>query len=218
MPLLQGAQSAYYHITKPEDSTGQPRPIGDADLIVEAPWGTWNGLIATPLGENMPAGCTTMVLGFEFSSPDYFSDTNGGHFAIAIRGVAGDGLLGRGIIIGNVTGLPPGQATQQTNTLAVESFWKNGAHVYGPETEGPALHNDVEYRLSLECSLADASLIAYVLEEKVRGKWAHALRREVRDRHGRGKVDSQYGGFFIAEVFSEHRWQMNIRDLKVVFH
>lgn len=218
MTAIQGPQSAYYIITKPEDSTGRPRPPGNTDLVVQAPWDTWNGPIATPPGTKLPAGCSAMRMGFEFRSPDYFSANNLGHFAIGIRGNLDNGLLGRGVILGNVTALPPDQATRQTNTLAVESFWREAVHVYGPQTEGPPLQNDVDYRVLIECSRVDATAIGYAIEQKVNGRWTGRVRRRVLDTFGRGQVPADDGGFFIAEVFSEHRWEMHIRNLSVQFY
>ncbi|MES2821851.1 MAG: hypothetical protein V4812_22995 [Pseudomonadota bacterium] len=218
MALIQGPQSAYYIITKPEDSNGQPRPPGGTDLVVQAPWDTWNGPIATPPGTKLPLGCSAMRMSFEFRSADYFSADNIGHFAIGIRGNLDNGLLGRGIILGNVSALHPDEATRQVNTLAVESFWREGVRVYGPQTEGPALRNNEDYRVTIECSRVDATAIGYMIERKVGGRWTERVRKRVIDTFGKGKVPADDGGFFIAEVFSQHRWQMHIRNLNVLFY
>jgi hypothetical protein len=213
--VAQAAESvAWYKITKSTASVGQTRPPGNTDLLVEAPFGSWNGFIALPEGTRMPVGKSIATLQFEFMSPNYFSDTNIGHFAIAVRGDIKGGLQGRGVVIGNVTGLPPANATTIRNTTATESFWLGGNHVYGPTTQGIALQNNVWYRMNVISHQADAGGIWYVLEKKrTDGSWESVVNRAIVDGVGLGKVPANYGGWFIAEVFSEHAWTMHLKNV-----
>lgn len=175
----------------------------------------------------------TMTL--EFRGSNYFSPGNIGHFAIGIRGdslkdVDGDqhrDVLGRGVVLGNVTQYPaqPGQRdcgpAHQTNSLVFESFWAGGNCVFGghpPPGGHPILRDGVWYRLQLwsgpQCNRRGL-FIGYALAElRPDKRWKFVASHIVPD-DSRNTSPSHLSGWFIGEVSSRHDWTMRIRGLKV---
>lgn len=210
--LAAPAEIEYYSVTKPMPEATAP---GNANLMVESNKGTWFGPVLSQPGITMPTGYTTMGMRFEFTTDSYFSASNAGHIAIGIRGDGYNGLLGRGIVIGNVSGLSGDSGTSQAAAIAIESFWATGNAVYGKATEGTVLENDTLYRVTIVSKGVDAEVIGYTLEKKIDAYWVTVDQREVVDHKGKGQVSADLAGWFIVEVFSNHAWNYQIKNLNV---
>ncbi|GEM_PF-4481396 len=175
----------------------------------------------------------THELTLEFESPDYFDANLTGHWAIAVRAdgisdATGNGspdLQGRGLVIGNVSGLEAQGIcgpTRQIHSIAMEAFWAGGNCVYGPSTEGPALENDIRYRLQLVSSAWLLPMMTVVIKNRYRlwrldapGRWIeigsdHYLEGLHGPEPANNPAAAGLGNFFITEVFSQHDWQMSM--------
>jgi len=199
-----------------------------AGTFITAPWGTWQGYIASPV-IYQPAGKTTHILSFEFETPNYFKNGNAGHFAVAVRGdslsdVTDDGkqdLRGRGIILGSVQGYENNVGrcgpTSKENTIAIESFWGGGNCVYGPSTEGPSLQNNKRYKVEIKSrpiSVFAKLYTEYTLwERSVDGSWVFLVNRGQWDDENY-YTPTNLGGWWFLEVFSTHNWTFNIYNLQ----
>lgn len=196
---------------------------------VAAPFASWQGTIALPAGTKMPAGAVGAQLRFEFLSQNYFSSANIGHFTIGIRGEAlldanNDGqtdLQGRGIIIGNVSAMSPYGTrcgpTPLTNTIAIESYRAGGNCVYGSQTAGPSLMDGVRYRITIRSENSSAGIkaeyISYLLERQDGGQWSPLLVKRIADDYV-ASVSPDLGSWWIAEVFSQHDWQVDLTNVE----
>lgn len=206
------AEYRYFNLTK---SVAEVTGPGNNNILVESNEGTWWGFPRSQPDLRIPEGATEMGMRFEFITDNYFTNGNKGHFAVGIRGDGYNDLLGRGIVIGNVTELAGDSATSQPAAIAIESFWTTGNAVYGKAGESVELKNNTHYRVSIVSKGERAETIGYTLEKKVEGHWVKLATREMVDYKGIGKTDPTLGGWFIAEVFSTHSWKFNISNLTV---
>ncbi len=163
-------------------------------------------------------------LSFEFISHHYFSEANIGHLTIGIGSVTdpetgAPSLQGKGIVIGNVSAYGcRGECTETdyTNTVAIESYWANGNCVYGQTTQYPCeLEDNLNYRVEIQVFPGDA-LIRYALWcRKPFGKWKKLYMSEINDQHF--EQSTNRAGWWIGEVFSQHDWVVNFRNIKWKF-
>lgn len=209
-PAFSTDPSTWYSVTKA--APGETAP-GNANILVESSQGTFFGALLSEPAQLMPAGTTSMGMRFEFYTDNYFTQGNQGHIAIGLRGDGYNGLLGRGIVIGNVTGLAGESATTHPASIAIESFWADGNAVYGKHTESTGLENETHYRVTVVSSGANAEVIAYTLEKKYDTNWVKVAHREIVDFKGLNKISPQLGGWFAVEVFSQHAWNYQLRNL-----
>lgn len=206
-------------------------------VVTSAAHGTWEGFIGTelPMDEKK-----THELIFEFQSPNYFSATNAGHFAVAVRAnFLYNGLEGRGIILGSVQDYGPLNApclpTSIRNVIAIEHFLGDtGNCVYGSTTQGPKLVNNKRYRVQLVSQyvevpgLPDLTVTSYKLWERnaANTQWILLEGKSATENIG-GPIYNLYGhtitpnvpplnssGVFFLEVFSTHAWTFEIKNMQ----
>ncbi|MEO8118167.1 MAG: hypothetical protein ABI606_02450 [Rhodoferax sp.] len=217
---------------------------------VSAPWGQWSAvrkggwevleLISTPAGLLQPTGTTAHVAEFEFQSPDYFTETNQGHFGIFLRGdlftPTGNPLntdypyRGHGVVLGNVTGYPsiqhpygyPCTPTPSTpvNSIAIEvaglvpSSPTTLNCVFGQLTHGNGLQNNVKYKIQVMSEFDDLAglfVTRYTLSSLVNGSWV--LHSSSAVAYPYPTLPPNLGGWFIAEVFNKtNNWHMEITN------
>lgn len=200
----------------------------DGKVNVTAPWGTWEGFVATTDTREMSPGKSAHVMEFEFSSSDYFSSANVGHFAIGIRGDSvtdadGDGktdLQGRGVVIGNVSqyasNVSDCNAAPSPNRVTIESFWAGGNCVYGSTTSSPVLQNNEAYKLMIKAqatTIGSPLVISYSLSQSINGVW-NEIYKSQKTESSLNTSNKNLAGWFIAEVFSNRPWTMSIKNLK----
>jgi hypothetical protein len=178
-------------------------------VSIEAEWGSWTGYISTP---PKVLNGDKHTLSFDFTSPDYFSPENVGHFAIGVNG-NGYTIEGRGIVIGNVSGYPGNSRgcfqTQNVNSITFESFWTTGNCVMG-WAESELLKNDILYHVSI--SSEKSGVISYSLYQYIGPKKYLVSSQKTFDySNNNSAVDN--GGWFIAEVFSNHDWTMYLDNV-----
>jgi hypothetical protein len=181
----------------------------DGVTTITGPYGSWTGYISTLPGKL--AG-NRHVLEFDFTSPDYFSDQNSGHFAIGIHG-NGYTIEGRGVVIGNVKGYPYRddgcRPATTTNAVAFESYWLGGNCVFG-WSESEPLENFREYHLKI--TSGKDKVVTYDLSKYALGRrYLISSQRTYDYSDNFSALDN--GGWFIAEVFSSHDWTMYINNL-----
>lgn len=180
---------------------------GATNRDVQSGGGSWSspgGTIAADF-PGIASGVTT--LSFELYSDTYFTAGNQGHLAIA-TGARSDqgGLEGRGIVLGNVTGLAADQRTSKNNTICMETFYLNGNRVFGRETEGFSLQNGVSYGVRIEANPVNKTM-KYRIHNQSTGA---VMEREITDSYG---LSPWYKGFFLAEVFGNHAWSLQYNDV-----
>ncbi|MDG9930696.1 MULTISPECIES: hypothetical protein [unclassified Pseudomonas] len=216
---------------------------GASTPMISTSWGVWDGMIGL---ESYMSPYATHELVFEFKSTNYFSPApingnprdNIGHFAVGVRaGYSANGLEGRGVIIGNVSGYgvfpnsPCGQ-TSLKSTIAIEHYYGYAGNcVFGPSTQGPQLQDGIKYRVRVVSSYGGVLFpnnyrTAYdIWQAQPNGSWSHLTGKSVMEPVngptplGNGYVtppivpplDSQ--GFFMAEVFSSHAWSVEVTNL-----
>lgn len=208
---------------------------GSSEPVISSPLhGSWTGMIGVE--EWMPTAKTHELV-FEFDSPNYFSSSNQGHFAVGVRSsYSSNDLEGRGVIIGNVSAYPNGvpcDSTSATNTIAIEHFLgAAGNCVYGSLTQGPALLNNQRYRVQLISdyvpvqSLPDLTVTTYKIWKKSGSSWflksSHSVTENVvgPTYMAGGNLSSpplvpplNSMGVFFTEVFSTHSWTLNIYNM-----
>lgn len=177
-------------------------------------FGEWYG---SRIELNRPAWdkTNTHTLQFEFETSNYFTDDNAGHFAIAVAANSSTSqLLGRGVIIGNVSGYGKRKAGCATyasgNRVILESFWRTGNCVWGDVSTSVRLVNNERYRLTVrtERTSADepAKVMSYRLEQSIGGNWQEIGRAMIYDPN----TIPLEGGWFILEVFSNKPWEMRL--------
>lgn len=205
------------------------KSVGET-MVITAPWGSWQGWISTP-SQTAWYGYTR-TLTFEFETPDFFDTSTGGHLAIGIRGdartdVTGDGnidLQGRGIILGKVTGYPsnpPCGPTIQTKTIAMEAFWGGGNCVYGPSTEGPALLNNVRYKVEIVSENVHWTLDQFINEytlweyDSVNQVWVQLANEWYNETYpADNPTDPALAGWFITESHSNSAWTFYLYNVQ----
>ncbi|MEM7054630.1 MAG: hypothetical protein AAF446_08800 [Pseudomonadota bacterium] len=226
-----------YHFTQ---SVGSACPIewwtGDCPEIVRDNL-RWHGYLFDE-HRTLEHWWNTHELVFDFESPDYFGPDLTGHWAIAIRadGVSdrsGNGrpdLEGRGLILGNVSGIDeafPCGPTGTESTITMEAFWAGGNCVFGRSTEGPRLENNTRYRVQLVSSVQAIPWLTLFINNRYRlwriepsgqailigsGTYYETLTGSIPLNNPAAK---NLGGFFITEVMSQHSWQFAIFDLQL---
>lgn len=216
--LLLLAQVAFAGTTKVE--------FGDYTLVKEGTlltkisnpkFGSWYG---SRIELNRPAWnkTNTHTLQFEFESSNYFTDDNAGHFAVAVSANSSSTqLVGRGLVIGNVSGYGQkknGCATYAAgNRVVLESFWRGGNCVWGDISTSIKIVNNERYRLTLktERSTADeaAKIMSYRLEQLVGDQWFEVSRAAIFDPN----AIPLEGGWFILEVFSTKPWEFRLYNV-----
>jgi len=168
-----------------------------------------------------PAGMQAHTMRLRFRSNGFFNDEPAAHFALGLTGAwrkadpdaaSWNGLLvGRGIIIGNVSGAPNG--CPRWPVVQVESFRTRGNALYF-DSGSVILEDDIWYGLELTARLDGH--IAYVLRDDADQllSQAHVV-DDTRD------VPSDLGGWWITHVFagsSAHaEWSFDIADLHVAW-
>lgn len=191
---------------------------GTTVTFQHAVFGTWDGLAA--VNRPAPTPPTKHTLQFEFQSPDYFDPDNRGHFAVAVTADQGpDHLIGRGITIGNVSqyGIHPSGCVQSPspNRVTIESFWEGGNCVWGDVSSSPQLENNRRYRLTLQVSESTAAepgrIVEYRLEQRIQNLYWRQIHESI--LFDPSPVPTEYAGWFLLEVFSEHDWTMNFYNV-----
>jgi len=208
-----------YLLTHPAAARNQVR-------VESSRYGQWVGHIASA---EPPRGAVAQRLSFEFSSDSLFVPGNLGHIAVGLRADShfegGDlstlRLSGRGIVIGNVgeysNSRPGCPATSSPNCMAIETWWLDPigqTNAVLGWTESPELQNNRRYRVAIEArNVANDEAecyIAFILEEWLVSGW-----RVIADRvtYDYTPALAPGGGWFLLEVFSEHGWTMQIRNV-----
>jgi len=197
--------------------------------FITAPWGSWEGYIATP-NSNPPAGALEHVIQFEFRSENFFVEQNTGHFVVGLRSrIDGNKLNSNGIILGNVSEYYNPETlcgpADKRNAASMAVFFTGGNCVLGSQTTSVALKDKTdyfvifvagEYRQKVAKN-ADGYL-RYFLMEKVADQWVVVDQKSydiplVNFAPSSFRI-MPHGGWFIAENLSQHYWQFKIKDLK----
>ena len=205
---------------------------GINDPTITAPWGTWEGYVATP-NLTPPAGALEHVIQFEFKSEGYFANNNIGHFMIGLRSkIDNSGLASNGIILGNVSGYvnPTVSAatcnrSNLTNAATMAVFWDGNNCVMGSDTTSITLKDNTDYFLIFvvgeykqKATTLKDGYMRYVLMEKVSDNWVVVDTMKfdvpvVNFSPTNFKI-MPHGGWFMAENFSNHYWQFKVKNLK----
>lgn len=196
---------------------------------ITAPWGEWEGYVATP-NLNPPVGALEHVIQFEFKSEGYFVHNNIGHFVVGLRSkIDGTNLSSNGIILGNVSGYYNPQTicgpADKTNAATMAVFFNGGNCVLGSQTTSVALKDNTDYFVMFvageykQKALKNADgYLRYVLLEKVSNEWVIADSRSYDIPLTNFAPNSfrimPYGGWFMAENLSNHYWQLKVKNVK----
>lgn len=166
-----------------------------------------------------PAGMHTQVMRFRFRSRGFFRYEPAAHVAIGLTGAwrkddpataRQEGLLvGRGLIIGTVSGAPHG--CPQVSVIEIEGFYRRGNQLYRESCSAP-LADNTWYQLALVAGSNDR--VGYVLRD---AQGRILARHMVHDAGAR--VPAGLGGWWIGQVFSNQSpqadWSIDFADLDV---
>ena len=167
----------------------------------------------------MPAGMHSQVMRFRFRSRGFFTQEPGAHVDLGLTGAwrkddpatpVHEGLLvGRGIIIGNVSQAQQGCAGARM--IQIEAFYRRGNRLFG-DSCSPPLQEQAWYSLSVVAG--SNGQIGYVL----RDAWGEVLARHlVHDLTD--QVPADLGGWWIGHVFSNSNvqadWAVDFAGLEV---
>ncbi|MEO8672424.1 MAG: hypothetical protein ABI411_13995 [Tahibacter sp.] len=166
-----------------------------------------------------PDGATVQHMRFGFRSGGFFTAEPDAHLAIGVAGrwrkdnpstPSFDGcLMGRGIIIGNVSGAP--QGCPQAPVVQIESFRRDGNALFAT-TCSPRLQDDVDYEITLWADVHGA--IGYRVCNASKEPLAEC---RVND-HG-ANIPAGLGGWWITHVFSDSHpdadWTLAFVDLSI---
>lgn len=186
--------------------------------VTSSIFGSWyaNPLLAHPIIIGTFSTQKPYKLEFEFSSNDYFIESNSGHFAVGMQGsywqaTGRAAITGRGVVIGNVSAYPnSGKCSPQPygHRVSLEGFYGTTNCVYGNSTASIPLINGEKYKITIT---AHDRVVSYNLFQKVQNRWVSVSSAAVYDDGG----SADYGsGWWITEVFSTHSWTFNIANLK----
>ncbi len=181
---------------------------GSALSIQSSRYGSWKGNGVASSVSNPKSN--EMSLRFEFCGERYFLPSNKGHFAVALQGLFGPGLHGRGVVIGNLAELENrGRCgrTEPGHRVSIEGFYGPTNCVLGNSTSSPVLIDGERYRLELT---ARSRLISYNLEQRVGARWQLVSQASLYDTDGQ---ENPGGQWWITEVFSQPGWRMKFNTI-----
>lgn len=166
-----------------------------------------------------PVGAIEHGMSFRFRSRGLFAAEPGMHLALGLtgdwrksdpnQGTFNGKVVGRGAIIGNVSGAPHG--CSRWPVVQLESFHRQGNRLVRG-SGSIELSDDCWYRLELNAS--------------VRGRIAYRLSNDAGERlsvaeedDAGADVESGLGGWWITHVFSDQHpevdWRFDIADLRI---
>lgn len=177
--------------------------------IQSSKYGKWTG--PGILGGKKDSLKSVQRLSFEFSTEDYFTPENKGHFAVGLQGHWEGGLHGRGVVIGNVSELArEGKCAPapRGHRVVIEGFHGQSNCVYGLSSASIPLMNGEHYRLEV---VSEGRLVSYRLEQKVGERWHAVSNASVFDEDGQEVAGGQW---WVGEVFSPKGWQMKFFNVK----
>lgn len=212
--------------------------------IITAPWGSWEGYIATP-NATPPANAKEMVLEFDFFSNGYFTSTNVGNFMVGIRskfnaynnlGFA-TSVDSNGIVIGNVTQYGPAGvsagvqcgAASRTNAVTTVLMSSSDACLLGPGTTSRTLKDGTQYKFVVSAGLYpdDTNLnnqrsngfVRYSVFELIGSQWVWLDTRNFDMPYDPFSPPTPWrmrneAGWFITESFSTHGWTVVLSNVK----
>ncbi len=163
-----------------------------------------------------PAEARSQCMRLRFRSGSFFRAEPEAHLALGVSGAwrktdpsgAAGRIVGRGLIIGNVSGAPGGCA--DAPVVQIESFRSNGNALF-PGSCSPRLDDDIWY--ALEFSASKDGSIAYRLYD---GSDKLLAQAGVQDTTP--DIPPDLGGWWILHAFSdrylERDWTFEIRNLQ----
>lgn len=168
---------------------------------------------------NRPPGMHTQVMQFRFRSRGFFDSEPAAHIDIGLAGAwhkddpdtpDNEGLLvGRGIIIGNVSQAPSG--CNAARVIEIESYYRRGNRLFDASCS-PPLEENTWYQIALIAG--DNGAVGYRLRDAQGRVLAQPL---LSDTDAQSAAD--HGGWWIGHVFSNQHphadWSIDFHDLRV---
>ncbi len=168
---------------------------------------------------NRPPGMQTQVMQFRFRSRGFFDSEPAAHIHIGLAGTwhkddpktpENEGLLvGRGIIIGNVSQAPAGCSTARV--IEIESYYRRGNRLFDASCS-PPLEENAWYQIAVLAGSNGA--VGYQLRD-AQGRILTQFLQSDSDEQS----PDDHGGWWIGHVFSNQHpqtnWSLDFHGLRV---